>query len=168
VQPLQPVIKEDAMSAQILVPTDFSDGSEEALAAARELCVALGATLHVVHVVPHALVPGIYSEAYIPPPAAYFESLVSDAQARLEQWVPAQDKRQFGAVLTTRSGVPADEILARLSEAPRIDLVVMATHGRGGVARMMLGSVADQVVRHSPCPVMTVKAAVPRIRRKVA
>ena len=107
--------------------------------------------------VPHTLVPGVYSEAYAPPPVAYFEGLVLDAQVRLEQWVPDQDKTEFHAVLTTRVGVAVDEILGRLAETPKIDLVVMATHGRGYVARAMIGSVADQLVRRSPCPVMTVK-----------
>jgi len=146
------------MSVNILVPTDFSAGSDAALAAARQLCAALGATLHVLHVVPHSFVPGVYSEVYAPLPVAYFEGLVLDAQVRLERWVPDEDKEAFHTVLATRAGVPVDEILGRLAEEPKIDLVVMATHGRGGVARAMMGSVADQLMRRSPCPVMTVKA----------
>jgi len=54
-------------------------------------------------------------------------------------------------------GVPSSEILDRLHEEPAIDLVVMATHGRGGVARLVMGSVADKIVRAAPCPVLTLR-----------
>jgi nucleotide-binding universal stress UspA family protein len=55
-------------------------------------------------------------------------------------------------------GVPASEILQRTQEEPRIDLIVMSTHGRGGVARLVMGSVADKVLRAAVCPVLTMRA----------
>jgi nucleotide-binding universal stress UspA family protein len=148
---------EVVMIRNILVPTDFSAGSEIALAYAKELAGATGAALHFIHVVPNAFGPGAYSETYVPPPREYFEGLEKDARTRLEQWVPASDQRAFRAVLTAVVGAPSEEILARVTEEPPIDLIVMATHGRGGVARVVMGSVADQIVRRAPCPVLTVR-----------
>lgn len=145
------------MIRNILVPTDFSAGSEAALGRARELAAALGATLHVMHVVESPYAPGAFMEMYVPPPPEYFAGLEREARARLEQWLPAEDKVAFRAVLTTPKGVAAQEILERLDQEPKIDLVVMATHGRSGVARLMMGSVADKVVRGAGCPVVTVK-----------
>lgn len=145
------------MIRNILVPTDFSEGSKAALSYARELATALGASLHVMQVVENPFAPGAFMEMYAPPPGDYFTDLEVQARARLDDCLSAEDKQKHRAVLTTRIGVPAHEILQRLQEEPPIDLVVMATHGRGGVARLMMGSVADKVLRGAPCPVMTVK-----------
>ena len=60
-------------------------------------------------------------------------------------------------MLSTRLGVPGSEILDRLGEDPKIDLIVMATHGRGGVARLVMGSVTDKIIRSAPCPVLTIR-----------
>ena len=59
--------------------------------------------------------------------------------------------------MSTRLGNPAAEILDRLEEEPNIDLVVMATHGRGGVARLLMGSVTEKIIRSAPCPVLTLR-----------
>ena len=143
------------MIKNILVPTDFSDGSKTALAQACEIAAAFGASLHVMHVVPNPFAGGAYMEMYAPPGPEYFEQLDQEARARLDECLTAQDKDRYHAVLSTRSGVAAEQILERLREEPRIDLVVMATHGRGGVSRLMMGSVAERVVRAAPCPVLT-------------
>jgi len=145
------------MIRNILVPTDFSAGSRAALDCARELASALGASLHVMHVIESPFAIGAYMEMYAPPPASYFEEMETASNAQLDELLPADEKEKFHAVLTTIIGLPAQEILARLQQQPAIDLVVMATHGRGGVARLMMGSVADRVVRSAPCPVLTVK-----------
>jgi nucleotide-binding universal stress UspA family protein len=69
------------------------------------------------------------------------------------------EKARYRATLVLRKGAPAQEILAYLREHDDIDLIVMATHGRGGVARLMMGSVADKIVRAAPCPVVTIRAS---------
>ena len=145
------------MIRNILVPTDFSEGSAAALEHARELAAAFGASLHLMHVVQNPFATGAYMEMYAPLGPEYFERLEADARARLEDCLSAQDKDRYRAVLATRSGVPAEQILERLREKPAIDLVVMATHGRGGVPRLVMGSVAERVLRAAPCPVMTVR-----------
>ena len=70
-----------------------------------------------------------------------------------------EEKAKYQPKLVYRTGATADEILDYLREQGDIDLVVMATHGRGGAARLMMGSVADKIVRAAPCPVLTIRAA---------
>lgn len=68
-------------------------------------------------------------------------------------------KQKYRATLVLRKGAAAQEILAYLREHDDIDLVVMATYGLGGVARLMMGSVADKILRAAPCPVVTIRAS---------
>jgi universal stress protein A len=141
----------------ILVPTDFSAGSDEAVRYAVELAAALGATLHVLHVIENPFAPGAFMEMYTPPAAGYFADIERQAEENLRAVLTPEQKRRVPAVLTTRLGVPASEILDRLEEQPKIDMVVMATHGRGGVARLVMGSVTDKVIRSASCPVLTMR-----------
>jgi len=143
--------------SNILVPTDFSEGSAAAVRYAHDLAVRLSATLHVLHVVENPFAPGAFMEMYTPPSPEYFVDLEREADDRLHGSLSAEDKQRCAVVMTTRMGVPATEILQRAEEQPRIDLIVMATHGRGGVARLVMGSVADKVIRGAPCPVLTMR-----------
>jgi nucleotide-binding universal stress UspA family protein len=77
-----------------------------------------------------------------------------------------EDKRKYRATFALRNGIAAQEILLYLQEHPDVDLVVMATHGRGGVARLMMGSVADKIVRAARCPVVTIR--VPELEEQSA
>lgn len=141
----------------ILVPTDFSGGSEEAVRYAYDLALTLGARLHIMHVLENPFAPGAFMEMYAPPPPEYFLNIERQAEEKLRNALTPEQQEQLDVVMTTRLGVPAAEILDRLVEEPRIDLVVMATHGRGGVARLVMGSVTDKIVRSAPCPVLTLR-----------
>ncbi len=141
----------------ILVPTDFSAASQEAVRYAYDLAVRLGATLHIVHVLENPFAPGAFMEMYTPPPAEYFTDLERQAEEKLRACLTEAEREACHVVLTTRLGVPSSEILDRLDDDPKIDLVVMATHGRGGVARLVMGSVADKIIRAAPCPVLTLR-----------
>jgi nucleotide-binding universal stress UspA family protein len=140
----------------ILVPTDFSHSSREALEYARGVATALNASLHLFHVVENPFVYGMYTEVYAALPTDYLDSLETTARTRLETLLTPEEKDQFRAEFITRVGIPAREILDYLAVHPEVGLVIMATAGRGGVARVVLGSVADKIVRGAPCPVMTV------------
>ena len=144
----------------ILVPIDFSDASKEALRYACRLADGCHASLHVLHAAENPYIPGGYLESYVPP-AQFFEQIDRDVQRNLDESLSEAEKVRYGAVLVRTAVVPAQEILRYLREHPEIDLVVMATHGRGGVARLMLGSVADKVVRAAPCPVLTLRPSRP-------
>jgi nucleotide-binding universal stress UspA family protein len=141
----------------ILVPTDFSAGSQEAVRYAYDLAAALGATLHVMHVLENPFAPGAFMEMYTPPSPEYFLDMERQAEAKLKATLSQDQQTRVKAVLTTRLGVPATEILDRLEADPTIDLIVMATHGRGGVARFVMGSVTDKIIRSAPCPVVTMR-----------
>ncbi len=143
---------------QILVPTDFSDASAAVLKYACGLADALDATISVLHAV-EAPYPGYaYTEYYVPP-REFFEAREQEARKRLDACLTAEERTRYKANLVLRTGTAAQEILQFLDEHTEIDLVVMSTHGRGGVARFMMGSVADKVVRAAPCPVLTVRVS---------
>jgi len=142
---------------KILCPVDFEAGSRAALAAARELAETFSAPVDVVHViaVPHSIRPDlmVWLEAGHVRPV--LDVARDQAQKQLEDWLreanaPAE---QVGREMLV--GDPAEAILERAREGG-YDLIVMGTHGRKGMQRLLLGSVAEKVVRRSACPVLTV------------
>ena len=138
----------------ILHPTDFSDRSENALHFAAALARDYGARLVVVHVMPRPIVA--FGEGVVPPDPA---DTLAEAQEQLDRLVvpggvPPADRRLM------ESDDAAGTILHAARDLPA-DLIVLGTHGRSGVARVLLGSVAEQVVRRAPCPVLTVTAPFP-------
>ena len=140
----------------ILVPIDFSAPSTRALAYARELADVYGASLHLLHVIEDPFAGGVYMGMMAAPPEGYFEYLDAQSRTHLESLLTEEDKTRYRAVFATRMGHPATEILTYVGEHGAIDLIVMATAGRGAVARLVMGSVTDKVVRSAPCPVLTV------------
>jgi universal stress protein A len=139
----------------ILVPTDFSAASKSALRYACKVADAFGAAVHVMHVFENPFGRETFLETCPPPPREYVEALDRQARADLDAQLTMEEQAKYSAVLTMRMGVPAPEILRYIQEHGAIDLVVMATAGRGGVARLLMGSVADKIVRAAPCPVLT-------------
>jgi nucleotide-binding universal stress UspA family protein len=139
----------------ILVPMDFGPASKQALRYACTLADAFGASLHVMHVLHNPYTPGAYMDVYAPLPADYWEKTDREARVALDAQLTAEEKARYAAEFVTVLGTPAYEILEYLKEHPAIDLVVMGTHGRGGVSRLLMGSVADKVVRAAHCPVVT-------------
>jgi nucleotide-binding universal stress UspA family protein len=144
-----------AVIKTILVPTDFAPASDRALAYARQLADAVNASLHILHVVDDPFAAGAYMEMHSFTPTDYLRQMEEAARTRLDSLLSDDQKSRYAAVLATRIGAPAHQILDYLRDVPAIDLVVMATAGRGGVARFMMGSVADKVIRHARCPVLT-------------
>lgn len=138
----------------ILVPTDFSEGAEEALAYACELAAKLEATVHLVNVVgiPALGVP----ELGVALTSTMIDQLVLDNQAALDKL--ANGKRGVASIgeVILKTGDARDSINQAAKEVDA-DLIVMGTHGRKGVSRALLGSVAETVVRSAPCPVLTIR-----------
>jgi nucleotide-binding universal stress UspA family protein len=152
-------IEEPAMPAaikNILVPTDFTSAARRALRYAGDLADAFGASLQLIHVIETPLFSAGYMDLYAPPPPEYLASLEQQSQRQLEGLLTADEKATYRAVFVTKLGVPAHEILDYVKAHTEIDLVVMATEGRGGMARLVLGSVADKVLRAAPCPVVAI------------
>ncbi len=135
---------------KILCPVDFDENSMAALDYTCRLAVDNDAALYVLHAIFIPVTsPGLPLEQYPP---------VSEGPARKQLENVARD-HLFGKVryeILTRSGKPADVII-KLAEEIDADLIVMATHGRTGITRLFLGSVAEQVVRESERPVLTMR-----------
>ncbi len=132
----------------ILHPTDFSERSNTAFELACTLARTFGARLVLVHVAPTVVANAVVT---IPPePAATWKSL-QEQLANIRSPEP-------GVHLEThfREGDPGTEIV-RLAREIHCDLIVMGTHGRTGLGRLLLGSVAEAVLRRANCPVLTVK-----------
>lgn len=144
---------------RILVPTDFSDASAAALKYACTLADALHAEICVLHTVENPYPLNAYTDFYSPP-EAFFERRERQARELLDAQLTAEQKERYHAFLELRHGDPARQILQYLHEHGAVHLVVMATHGRGGVARLMMGSVADKIVRMAPCPVVTIRVPI--------
>jgi nucleotide-binding universal stress UspA family protein len=135
----------------ILHPTDFSEPSGRALELACALARDYGARLVLLHVAP---LPEVYGESLLVPS-------VWDNGAELKEKLQGLAAPHAGLRVEHHfaRGDAVTEIL-QVAQDERVDLVVMGTHGRTGLDRLLMGSVAEQVVRQAPCPVLTVK--VPR------
>jgi nucleotide-binding universal stress UspA family protein len=140
---------------RILVPTDFSESSYKALTYASAFAESFGAELYLLHVVQDLslFLPDAVSgmPPYLPPAdqmlATVRESLDRLARERLDRLTVHR---------LAREGSPFAEIISCAKENA-IDLIIMGTHGRGLLAHMLMGSVAEKVVRKAPCPVLTVR-----------
>jgi nucleotide-binding universal stress UspA family protein len=142
----------------VLFPTDFSEGSTHALQYAVDLVKHYGAKLYIVHViydiakaagwyVPHISVDEMYKD------------IEKSAKKQLERFGDEEERclRDVkGLERTILMGVPHDEII-KFAKNNKIDLIVVGSHGKKGIDRILFGSTAAQVVRFAPCPVLTVR-----------
>jgi nucleotide-binding universal stress UspA family protein len=141
------------MYDRILVPTDGSTEGERPVAHAAELARAHGADLVAVFVVDTASYGGLPMETSIEGITQVLEEEAETAIERVETIAGERGVSVDGRVVR---GTPSKEIV-RVAEAATCDLIVMGTHGRGGINRLLLGSVAERVVRSAPIPVLTVR-----------
>jgi len=140
----------------ILVATDFGEAAGAALAYGRELARTFGATLHVLHVADDVYVR-LGGDAYVAVLPDLQKDVESAAHRQLDDLlmdndpVPLDVKR---AVVTSPSTAVA---VVQYARDLGIDLIIVGTHGRGTMAHLLMGSVAERVVRTAPCPVLTVR-----------
>jgi nucleotide-binding universal stress UspA family protein len=139
---------------RIVVPVDFDESSRRVLRAASDLAGLFSARLEIVHVSPTVenLAPFPEMRLYFPPTLS--ENLRKKAHKKLKSLVAGAVSRKVRARLHVLSGAPADAI-CRSARSTRADLIVIPTHGRRGLAHLVLGSVAENVVRHAPCSTLT-------------
>ena len=140
----------------ILIPTDFSETSEAAVTYGCALAKSLKATVYLLHIVenPHLGPGGATLWNYSLP--ALKHRLEEEAEERMAT-LASQHEKDLTIERSARVGTPWVEITDEARERGA-DLIVMGTHGHGAVAHALLGSVAERVVRHAPCPVLTVRA----------
>lgn len=140
--------------ARVLCPIDFSDSSRLAMERAAELAASAGGGITLLHVVE---LPISYSGEL------FTADVITDLEKRsaraLEDWAAGLSSKVSVPVTTEiRFGSPGMQILAVLDRDPAFDLVVVGSHGRTGLARAVIGSVAEQVTRHAACPVFVARA----------
>lgn len=141
---------------KILFPTDFSLLSTAALKYAVHFARDYKAQLHIVHVVDEAYQYWIsMAPSTVPVGAPIVEDVVRHAREGLEKMVGERSLAEINVFTDVLVGRPFAEIV-RYAAEHTIDLIVIGTHGRGGLSHMLLGSVAEKVVRKAPCPVLTV------------
>ena len=141
---------------KLLVPTDFSEDSEQAARYAVELAKRFQAEIHCIHVVDIPADLLSTSDYYMTGPSEQFiDQIREESKKNLEGFA---EKNLEGAQVQTAflEGSPFVEII-RYARDQQIDLVVIATHGRTGLKHVLFGSVAEKVVRKAPCPVLVVK-----------
>lgn len=139
---------------RILFPTDISEGSAHAVPFVADLTRHYGAKLYVIHVmydvgratgwyVPHISMDELYRD------------IASNAMKEIEKCCVEELGGYKEVDYAVLKGVPHEEIL-KFADEKKIDLIVMGTHSRRGLDRVIFGSTAERVVRHAPCPVLTV------------
>jgi nucleotide-binding universal stress UspA family protein len=139
----------------ILAPTDFSEYSKQAVASALELAKKFGAKLSILHVVE---LPPYPVEGYVPPSltSTFLEDLERQATQDLAQVVPEAESAGIEVARLVTVGSPYRKVID-MAEAEQVDLIVMATAGRTGFSRLVMGSIAERVVRTASCPVLTIR-----------
>jgi nucleotide-binding universal stress UspA family protein len=157
----------------ILVPIDYSEHSQQALQWGASLAEKYGAKLLLLHVIPRA-VEEVFREGgtFVSPTSSFHEvktldiqpsrrqpliiDLVDTADPALRDFAAKHLKDMTPGQVKIAVGTPAEEIL-RVAREEKADLIVMGTYGRTGVRHLLLGSVAEAVTHHAPCPVFTVR-----------
>ena len=141
---------------RILFPTDFSDHSRTAEKSACDLADQFGAELHVLHVLHDLLLTMPMTAAALLVPPQSLENEITFAEEEIQK-IPspawASGKR---VVRVVRTGTTFDTIV-RYAQENEIDLIVIGTHGHTGLRHVLLGSIAERVVQHAPCSVLTVR-----------
>ena len=139
----------------ILAPTDFSDYSKKAVASALELAKTFSARLTALHVME---LPPYPIEGYVPlsVSSSFMDDMERQATQDLEQLLPDAATAGVEVVRLVAVGTPYRRII-EIAEAEQVDLIVMATAGRTGFSHLVMGSIAERVVRTATCPVLTLR-----------
>lgn len=144
----------EAIITNVLMPTDFSSCSRAAFPFACKLARESEAKLHLLHVIePPA--PALLPDGAFVPPMLDTQEDIEEIKGELHRWLRSEDAANIGSEADVRTGLPLAEILSFATEH-HCDLIVLGTHGRTGMAHLLIGSVAENVVRKAKCPVLTV------------
>src|SRR5262245_26173308 len=140
---------------RILVPTDFSEHSKNALRYAAAFGEKFGAEVYLLHVFQDLAIfqPDAVTVGPVTPP---IDEMLAAARTALERSLADCRIKNVAFKIEVREGTPFEAIVD-FAKTQNIDLIVLGTHGRGWLAHVLMGSVAEKVVRKSPCPVLTVR-----------
>ena len=140
----------------ILHPTDFSESSMYALGYAISFAKEFEAKLYLLHVIEPVSTMFYLDASKAPPAVEAMTDIQNHAQRALEEVLPPEVKGTISTEYMIRGGAPFLEII-RCAKEIDADMIVCGTHGRTGLKHLIMGSVAENVVRKSPCPVLTVR-----------
>jgi nucleotide-binding universal stress UspA family protein len=140
----------------ILVATDFGESAAVAMAYGRDLARTFNARVHVVHMVEDVLLRYSPEVAFAVPEMQ--KGLEAAAHRDLDKLITDDDRKTLTVVPVVQSCVNVPAAIVDYAKANAIDLIITGTHGRGAVKHLLMGSVAERVVRTAPCPVLTVHA----------
>lgn len=143
----------------IVVPTDFSEFSRLALDYAITIAQTFKATIFLIHVTPQKELDSIRQISPYLEPGRIEELLKgreSEDRKQLNEFIPPEKEEGIKTEAIHRVGTPFLEII-KVAKEKEADLIVMATHGRSGLSHILFGSVAENVVRKSPCPVLSIR-----------
>lgn len=138
------------MYERILIPTDGSTGTAHVALQALDLAEQYSATVHVIHVIDES------ASAFVRDAADTTEPLRERAETTVQTVEQMAESHDIDSVTVVREGEPAETILEYATEIDA-DVIVAGTHGRSGIRRHLIGSVAERLVRHADCPVLTVR-----------
>lgn len=149
------------MTAQhILVPIDFSADADQALEYAMALAGKLSARLTLLHVIYTVPLGAAEGGAFLP----YLESIETEARQSMERYRQRVQAAGLEGDVIIMDGIPFQSIVD-MAQDKKVDLIVMGTHGRTGLKHVLLGSVAEKVVRLAPCPVLVARGVAPVSRQ---
>ncbi|ACF45918.1 MAG: universal stress protein [Prosthecochloris sp.] len=138
---------------KILCPVDFSDASKKSIRYAHEFARGMGASLYLLNVVEPRPMAVDMSLSYVP----LEEDLEKAAREDLELIVAAEREKGIVVEADVEIGTPSEIILEKAAELD-VNLIILGSHGKTGLSRLLMGSVAESVVRKAQCPVLIVKA----------
>lgn len=141
---------------RILAPTDFSDNSTRAVRYAAELAEKFSSEMILLHVVQDLAL--VLPDAVMPTPVTTpnLDEMIAAARTGIANLIGSLHLEALKPRAEVRVGSPATEIVAAAADL-KADLLCVSTHGRTGLAHFLLGSVAEKIVRHAPCPVLSVR-----------
>ena len=140
---------------RILVPVDFSENSKAALQYARGLAEQFGAEVHLLHVISSDTTMAIGSDGFFSVSDSVMQELRDAVTRHLQESAATIQNSVKQVVQETREGAPFAEIV-QYAKSNDIDMIVLGTHGRTGISHLLIGSVAEKVVRKARCPVLTI------------
>jgi nucleotide-binding universal stress UspA family protein len=141
---------------RILVATDFGEAAASALDYGREFARTFGASLDVLHVCDNAIARGFGVDGVVIDSPGLQRDLEAAGRKHLEALLDDEDRALLKAKPVLKTSTHPAMTIVQYAKESGADLILIGTHGRGGVAHLLMGSVAERVVRLAPCPVLTV------------
>jgi universal stress protein A len=139
----------------ILVATDFGPTSETALTYGRDLARSFGARLHVLHVVDATVM--LAAGEFVPTSLSDVNAVVESARHQIDAVVAPEDRARLGVETVVRVSSAVAPTIVQYAREAHVDVIIVGTHGRQGASHLLMGSVAEKVVRTAPCPVLVVR-----------